>query len=138
MIIPSIRISKTINLPAINREILEGAEEGVQAAVDEGVSWLKNNVILGMEYVGNKNYPDVKPATKKQKAKRGESIVLIHTGQYKDSIIGETKGLTGTIKTGASGYFAELHKKWRIDRLFADVHKAETLEIIERAIRKKL
>ena len=135
---PSIRISKTINLPLINAEIISAAEEGVEAACQEGVSFIKNNVILGEEFVGNKNYPDVKPATKKQKAKRGETHVLIHTGVYKDSWIADVKGLEGTIKSGSEGYFAKIHENWRIDRLFKDVHGDETLEIIERAIKKKL
>ena len=127
-----------INIAAISREIIDAAEEGVEAACQEGVSFIKNNVILGEEFVGNKNYPDVKPATKRQKAKRGESHVLIHTGQYKDSWIADVNGLKGIIRSGSEGYFANIHEHWRIDRLFADVHKDETLEIIERAIKKKI
>ena len=135
---PSIRITKMIDIAAISREIIDAAEEGVQAACQEGVSFIKNNVILGEEFVGNKNYPDIKPATKRQKAKRGESHVLIHTGQYKNSWIADVNGLVGTIKSGSEGYFAKIHENWRIDKLFKDVHAAETLEIIERAIKKKL
>jgi hypothetical protein len=107
--------------------------------VQDGVSWIKNDLLLGQEQLGHEDFPDVKPATKKQKAKRGETHVLISTGAYKDSWIGESKGLEGTILGGGDlGYAAKLHKQWHIDKLFNKVHRKTTLKIIKDAIKKRL
>jgi hypothetical protein len=132
-------IIKEINLKGIQREILEGAASGVEAAVQDGVSWIKNDLLLGQEFVGNADFPDVKPATKKQKARRGEMHVLIQTGAYKDSWIGESKGLEGKITGGGGlGYASKLHKKWKIDALFNKVHRETTLKIIRDAVKKRM
>jgi hypothetical protein len=106
----SVIIVKNIDLKGIHADLLRGAEEGVEAAVQDGVSWIKNDVLLGQEQLGHEDFPNVKPATKKQKAKRGEMHVLISTGAYKDSWIGESKGLDGTICGGGDlGYAGKLH-----------------------------
>lgn len=132
-------IVKNIDLKGIHDEIIRGAEEGVSAAVQDGVSWIKNDVLLGQEFLGNTNFPDVKPTTKKQKARRGEMHVLIQTGAYKDSWIGESKGLDGTITGGGDlGYSGKLHKRWHIDTLFNKMHTETTLKIIRDSIRKHL
>lgn len=135
----SVTIIKEINLDGIQRDILNAAAEGVEAAVQDGVSWIKNDVLLGQEFLGNTNFPDVKPATKKQKARRGEMHVLIQTGAYKDSWIGEVSGLEGRILGGGDlGYAAKLHKRWHIDTLFDKIHRETTLKIIRDAIKRKL
>lgn len=135
----SVRIVKNIDLNGIHADLLRGAEEGVEAAVQDGVSWIKNDVLLGQEQLGHADFPDVKPATKKQKAKRGEMHVLISTGEYKDSWIGESKGLEGTIYGGGDlGYAGKLHKKWHIDSLFNKVHRKVTIKIIKDSIKKYL
>lgn len=135
----SVKIIQEIDLKGIQADILRGAEEGVEAAVQDGVSWIKNDVLLGQEQLGHKDFPDVKPATKKQKAKRGEMHVLIQTGAYKDSWIGESKGLEGTITGGGSlGYSGKLHKRWHIDTLFNKVHRKTTLKIIRDSIKRYL
>ena len=135
----SVRIVKSINLDAIQREILDGAKEGVEAAVQDGVQWIKNDVLLGQEQLGHEDFPDVTPTTKAIKAKRGKMHVLIDTGTYKDSWIGESKGLEGKIVGGGGvGYAARLHEKWHIDMLFAKEHSKVTLEIIRDAITRKL
>jgi hypothetical protein len=135
----SVTIIKNIDVDGIQRDILDSAADGVEAAVQDGVSFIKNDVLLGQEYIGNKNFPDVKPATKKQKARRGEMHVLISTGAYKDSFIGESNGLEGTILGGGDlGYASKLHKKWKIDKLFYKVHKQATLKIIRDSIQKYL
>lgn len=135
----SVRIIKHIDLNCIHADLLRGAEEGVEAAVQDGVSWIKNDVLLGQEQLGHKDFPDVKPATKKQKARRGEMHVLISTGAYKDSWIGESKKLEGTISGGGDlGYAGKLHKRWHIDELFNKMHKKTTLKIIRDSIRRYL
>jgi hypothetical protein len=89
--------------------------------------------------LGHEDFPDVKPATKKQKAKRGEMHVLMQTGAYKDSWIGESKGLEGTISGGGDlGYAGKLHKRWHIDKLFDKVHRKTTLKIIKDSIKRSL
>jgi hypothetical protein len=135
----SVTIVKEIDLDGIRRDILDGAADGVEAAVQDGVSWIKNDVILGQEQLGHEDFPDVKPATKKQKAKRGEMHVLMQTGNYKDSWIGESKGLEGKITGGGSlGYASKLHEKWHIDALFNKVHRKTTLKIIKDTIKRRL
>jgi hypothetical protein len=138
-IMASVIIVKNIDLDGIQRDILNGAEEGVSAAVQDGVSWIRNDVLLGQEQLGHEDFPDIKPATKKQKARRGEMHVLISTGAYKDSWIGESKGLEGTILGGGNlGYAGKLHKKWKIDELFGKVHSKTTLKIIKDRIKRRL
>jgi hypothetical protein len=135
----SVQIVKNIDLNGIHADILKGAEEGISAAVQDGVSWIKNDVLLSQEQLGHDDFPDVKPATKKQKAKRGESHVLISTGAYKDSWIGESKGLEGTILGGGDlDYAGKLHKRWHIDKLFGKVHSKKTLKIIKDSIKRRL
>lgn len=132
-------IIKHIDLKGIQDDIRKGAEEGVEAAVQDGVSWIKNDVLLGQEYVGNANFPDVKPTTKAQKAKRGKMHVLINTGAYKDSWISESKGIEGKILGGGNlGYAGKLHEKWHIDALFNNVRKKTTLQIIRDAITRRI
>jgi hypothetical protein len=135
----SVTIVKEIDLDGIQRDILAGAEEGVEAAVQEGVSWIKNDILLGQEQLGHEDFPHVKEATKKQKARRGEMHVLISTGAYKDSWIGESKGLEGKILGGGDlDYAGKLHKRWHIDELFGKVHSKTTLKIIRDAIKRSL
>jgi hypothetical protein len=65
--------------------------------------------------------------------------VLISTGAYKDSWIGESKGLEGKITGGGSlGYAAKLHERWHIDALFDKVHRKITLKIIKDSIKRRL
>jgi hypothetical protein len=135
----TVRIIKNIDLNGIHADLFKGAEEGVEAAVQDGVSWIKNDVLLGQEQLGHEDFPNVKPATKKQKAKRGEMHVLISIGAYKDSWIGESKKLEGTICGGGDlGYAWKLHKKWHIDALFNKVHRKTTLKIIRDSIKRYL
>lgn len=135
----TVRIVKYIDLIGIQKDMLDGAADGVSAAVEDGVSWIKNDVLLGQEQLGHEDFPDVKPATKKQKAKRGKSHVLIDTGAYKDSWIGESKGLEGKITGGGGlGYASKLHKKWKIDMLFNKIHRKTTLKIIRDSIVKRI
>jgi uncharacterized protein YjbJ (UPF0337 family) len=134
-----ILILKEIDLVGIQREMLDGAADGIEAAVQESVFWIKNNVILGQEFVGDANYPDVKPATKKQKARRGKAHVLIQTGNLKDSFIGEVKGLEGKITGGGDlGYAGKLFKKWKIDALWKEKHAKVVYEIIREYIKRRL
>lgn len=133
----SVRIVRWIDLKGIEADIIAAAEEGVEAAVEESVSWVKNDVLIEQKYVGNSNFPDVKQSTKKSKQKKGANKVLIDTGHYKDSWIGETSGLEGKISGGSGvGYAARLHKKWHIDKLWKEAHSKEVFEIIEKSLRR--
>lgn len=135
----SVRIVRWIDLKAIENGIIDGAAEGVAAAVQESVSWIKNDVIMEQKFIGDPHFPDVKESTKTAKQKRGNTKVLIDTGHYKDSWIGESNGLEGKITGGSNvGYAARLHKKWRIDKLWLKAHSKEALEIIERSILKRI
>lgn len=131
---PSVKIVKDIDLNGIRQVLIGAAEEGVEAAVQEAVSWIKNDVLLDQEYVGNRNFPDVTEATKKRKRKKGNIKVLIDSGTYKDSFIGECSGLVGKVRSGSRGYFKRLHKKWRIDKLWRDRHSGVALDIIDKTI----
>lgn len=130
----SLKIVKWIDLKGINDDLLAAAGMGVEAAVQETVSWIKNDVLLGQEFMPSKHFPDVAPATKKRKMKKGNMKVLIDTGNYKDSFIGEANGLVGRIHSGSKSYFAQLHKKWRIDKLWMKVHSKESQKIIEMSV----
>jgi hypothetical protein len=134
----SIRITKRIDLDGIHADIMDGAEEGVDAAVQEGVSFIKNDVILGEEFKGHELYPEVKPATRTQKRRKGNTKVLIDTGNLKDSWCGEVNGTEGIIGSGYGEYFDRIYDKWRIDELFVEVHGKETADIMARAVQKKL
>jgi hypothetical protein len=130
----SLKVVKWIDLEGIQDDLLDAAAGGVAAAVQESVSWIKNDVLLGQEFMPSKHFPDVAPATKKRKMKKGNTRVLIDTGHYKDSFIGEADGLEGRIRSGDKSYFAQLHKKWRIDKLWMQVHSKESQHIIEMSI----
>ena len=133
-----IQIVKRIDIDGIHEEIMDGAADGVEAAVQEGVSFIKNDVILGEEFKGHVLYSDVKPATKAQKRKRGNTKVLIDTTNLKNSWCGDSSGAEGIIGSGYDGYFEKIYKKWRIDELFMEVHGKETSDIIAGGIRAKL
>jgi hypothetical protein len=49
----SVKIIQNIDLDGIQRDILDGAADGVEAAVQEGVSWIKNDLLLGQEQLGH-------------------------------------------------------------------------------------
>ena len=127
------------HLSAREKKILKAAEKGVAASTQESVEWIKNDVILGQQYVGNANYPDVKPVTKRIKAKHGKNKVLIDTSNYLSSWDGKVKGLTGTITGGGADYHAKLHASgWRIDKLWEQSHKKESEKIVKTAIEKAI
>lgn len=133
----SVRLFDHSNLSARQKKIVKAAEKGVSAATQNTVEWIKDGVITGQQYVGTTNYPDVKPVTKRIKAKRGKDKVLIDTSNYLSSWDGKAKGLTGTITGGGKDYHAKLHDSgWRIDKLWEDVHKKESEKIITDAIEK--
>jgi hypothetical protein len=135
----SIRLRDHTNLPLIQKKIEEAAKKGVEAATQEAVEWIKDDVIRGEEYVGHQYYPDVTDTTKRMKAKRGKTTVLIDTTNFLSSWNGKTKGLEGVI-TGGGGkdYHAKLLKRWQIDKLYLAVHKKESEKIIKEAIEKAI
>ena len=133
----SINVFDHTHLPAIQKKKLEAAEKGVEAATQESVEWIKDEVITGGNYVGHQYYPDIKPVTKRIKAKKGQTHVLIATSNFLSSWDGKAKGLTGTITGGGQDYAADLHKRgWKIDKLWEQVHAKEAEKIIKKAIEK--
>jgi hypothetical protein len=133
----SIRVLDGTNLSAIEKKIRAGAEKGVEAAVQESVEWIKTDVITGGKYVGSPFYPDVKPVTKRIKAKHGKTHVLIDTSNYLSSWDGKASGLKGVITGGGQDYAADLYKRgWKIDLLWGAEHAKEAEKIITKAIEK--
>ena len=133
----SISVLDLTNLEGARKEILKAGEKGVEAAIQETVSWIKDEVIRGQSYVGHQYYPDVKLVTKRIKAKKGQTLVLKDTGNYLSSWNGKAKGLTGTITGGGQDYHADLYKRgWKIDKLWKQVHAKESEKIIKQHIEK--
>lgn len=126
------------NLSGIQKRIEEAAEKGVEAATQEAVEWIVGDVLEGQAYVGHQYFPDNSAATKRTKAKRGKTKVLIDTTNYKSSWDGKAEGLTGTITGGGGvGYAKDLYARgWQIDNLFMDVHAKVSEKIIKKAIEK--
>ena len=134
----SINVWDKTNLSGKQKEIIKAAEKGVNAATQDTVEWIKNDVITGGKYVGHQDYPDVKPVTKRMKAKKGQTMVLVgETKNYLGSWDGKAKGLTGTITGGGLDYHAKLHAKgWKIDKLWENVHKKVSEKIVKDAVEK--
>jgi hypothetical protein len=135
----SVSIFDRTNLAGIQKAIINAAEEGIAASVIETVEWIKDEVITNGAYVGTQYYPDVKPVTKRIKAKHGKTKVLIDTSNYLNSWDGRTKGLEGIITGGGQDYHADLWKRgWKIDKLWESVHKKQSEKIITKAIEKAI
>ena len=133
----SVRVFDKTHLSAVEKKITAAAKKGVEAATQESVEWIKDEVITGGNYVGHQNYPDVKPVTKRIKAKKGKTKVLIDTSNYLSSWDGKAKGLTGIITGGGQDYAADLYKRgWKIDLLWKAEHAKEAEKIIKKAIEK--
>jgi gamma-glutamyl-gamma-aminobutyrate hydrolase PuuD len=123
----------------VQKAIIKAAEKGVDAATQEAVSWIQGPVIREGSYVGHQYYPDVKPTTKRMKAKKGKTKVLIDTSNYLSSWDGKANGLKGVITGGGQDYAADLYKRgWKIDLLFFEKHKDKSEEIIKKAIEKAI
>lgn len=135
----SISVFDRTNLDGKHKEILKAGEKGVEAATHESVEWIKDDVIRGQSYVGHQYYPDVKPVTKRLKAKKGQTLVLKDTGNYLSSWNGEARNMKGIIRGGGQDYHADLYKRgWKIDLLWEQVHAKESEKIIVKAIEKAL
>ena len=136
----SINVFDRTNLSGIHKKIEEAAETGVEAATEDSVEWIKDDVITGQECVGHQYFPDVKPVTKRIKAKRGQTMVLVgETENYLSSWDSKVEGLTGTITGGGQDYHADLYKRgWQIDKLWEQEHKKVAEKIIEKAIEKAI
>ena len=117
------------------KKIVKGAKDGVKLATEEGVLWIHQSVFSGQEHVGDANYPDVTPVTKKIKASAGKELVGIWTGHTKASFNSAVSGLEGKITGSVYEYFGS---KWHIDSLFFDKHAKKTREIIEKAVKDKI
>jgi hypothetical protein len=138
----SISLFDRTNLVGVQKAIIKAAEKGVEAATQEAVSWIKNDVITGGNYIGHQYYPDVKPATKRRKAATGKTKVLIDTSNYLSSWDGKAQGLKGVV-TGGGGdsakYSAKLYARgWKIDLLWHAEHSKEAEKIIKAAIEKAI
>ena len=95
-----ITIIDRTNLHEEHKKIIAAAERGVKLATEEGVQWIKEDVVEGQKYVGHRFYPDVKPATKRWKQKVGKEKVGKLTGWWVTSFNSDVRGLTGTIRGG--------------------------------------
>jgi len=136
----SINVYDHSHLSSIEKKIKEAAEKGVEAATHESVEWIKDEVITGGNYVGHQYYPDIKPVTKRIKAKKGQTHVLIDTSNYLSSWDGKAKGLKGIIIGGggkSSEYSQKLYDRgWKIVKLWEQAHAKEAGKIIKKAIEK--
>ena len=133
----SINVLDRTNLSGKHKKIEEAAEKGVEVATQDSVEWIKDEVITGGNYVGHQYYPDIKPVTKRIKAKKGRTHVLIDTSNFLSSWDGKAKGLIGTITGGGQDYAADLYKRgWKIDLLWKEEHAKEAEKIIKKAIEK--
>lgn len=134
----SVRIFRKWDLDGIHDDIMGDVKDGIDAAVQDTVVWIKNDVILDGKYVGDPVFPDVSAATRASKRKRGKRHVLLETGHLKDSWIGETRGLVGIVGSGSEGYFGRIYQRWRIDQLWEKHHADESREIIKKAVSRNL
>ena len=133
----SVNVFDRTNLSGLHKKIAEAAEKGVSASVEDTVEWIKDEVINGGNYVGHQYYPDIKPVTKRIKAKKGQTHVLISTSNYLSSWDGKASGLKGVITGGGQDYAADLYKRgWKIDLLWKAMHAKESEKIIKKAIEK--
>ena len=136
----SVSVFDHTNLEGLHKTIKEAGVNGVEAATQESVEWIKDKVITEGAYVGHQYFPDIKPVTKRIKAKKGQTMVLVgETKNYLSSWEGDADGLTGTITGGGEDYHAELYKRgWKIPELWEQVHKKESEKIITKAIEKAI
>ena len=133
MVTITLHVVHTSTLNKELKNIIGGAEEGVKLATEKGVQWIHSDV-FGGNYVGDANYPDVTPVTKKIKAHAGKELVGIWTGATKASFKSASHKLQGRILGSVYEYFGS---KWHIDALFMDHQAKKTREIIEDAIKRK-
>ena len=133
----NVKVIDRTNLPAKLKTIIDAAERGVKLATEEGVEWIKQDVVEGQQYVGDANYPDVKPSTKAIKAKAGKEKVGRWAGNWVASFNSVVKGLVGTIRGGGAKY-GNFQLRWRVGDLFMDKRAKRTQEIIEGEIKKKI
>lgn len=129
-----IKIVKRFDLAGIHDDLIDKAEDGIDAACAETTDWIKEEVIREQKFLGTVYFPDVTDATRASKSKRGERQVLIHTGHLKDSWNFERRGLEGIVGSGSEGYFGKIYKKWQIDQLWETEHSAEAMAIIKKAM----
>jgi hypothetical protein len=137
MVNTTIKVIDRTNLVAKHKSIIAAAERGVKLATEESVQWVKIDVVQGQKYVGDGNYPDVKPSTKRWKAKKGAELVGRLTGNWVASFNSSVKGLVGTIRGGGAKY-GKFQLRWRVGDLFMAHRAKRTREIIEGAIKKKI
>ena len=136
----SVSVFDHTNLEGRHKKIIEAAEKGVEAATQESVEWIKDEVITGGAYVGHQYYPDVTATTKRIKAKKGQTVVLVgETKNYLSSWDGKTRNMVGIITGGGKDYHAKLHDRgWRLDLLWEQVHKKDSEKIIKQHIKKAI
>ena len=139
MINVNIVVLDKTNISGKMREIIEGSKRGVKFATEEGIEWIKEEVMEGQRYVGSEFYPDVKPTTKQYKAEKGKEKVGIDTGNLKSSFDTEYQhgGLSGII-TGGGPNYAGFLERWQIDALFLKERGEVVRQVIKDEIEKTL
>ena len=131
------------NFPKLTKKIKQALQTGVIKAGDSGVEWIKEDVFNGQQFVGTTYFPDVTPATKRAKAKLGMEIVLVRTGNLRDSFDTHysSGGLTVTIRGGGGNKKADYSRvlaRWQIAKLFYKHRSKKSREIIEKELKRVL
>jgi hypothetical protein len=139
-----ISVFDNTNLKAMSKKMQEALKTGITKATDSGVEWIKEEIFNSQKFVGSKYYPNVKPATKKQKAKKGCEKVGIQVGKYRDSFDAHynADGTIGTIRGGGGKIngsdYSKFQARWRVDKLFEEHRMKKTQEIVMREIENAL
>lgn len=139
-------VDKT-KLTKITKGLERAMKLGVVKATDSGAEWIKQDVFNGQEFLGGKYFPNVKPATRKTKARKGQERVGIMTGNLRDSfdthyssdkLTGTIRGGGGVTVNGKKVNYGKFLTRWQIDKLFYKHRAKESKKIVEKEIRKVL
>ena len=128
------------HLHKVHAKIITGAIAGVHTATEDALDFVQDAVDT-QRWVGDKNCPDVKPATKKWKAKHGMEKVLRRTGNWIASFdtMYEDGGLTGIVSGGGhvkGADYTHLQKRWQMEKLWYEKRSMVARGFIEQAVKK--
>jgi hypothetical protein len=123
-------------------KIISGAVAGVRIATEDALDFVQD-AVDNQTWVGHPYYPDVKPATKKWKAKHGVEDVLRITGNWITSFdtMYEDGGLTGIVSGGGhvkGADYTHLQKRWQMEKLWYEKRSMVARELIAQAVKKSV
>lgn len=129
-------------LHKVHAKIITGAIAGVYTATEDALGFVQEAVDTQI-WVGDKNYPDVKPATKKWKAKHGMEKVLRRTGNWITSFDTqyEDGGLTGIVSGGGhikGADYTVLQERWRMEKLWYEKRSMVARAMIEQGVKNAI